>query len=177
MVLTTDQKSQEEGITLLKPPKETELHRDDLPRTLTEERSPEVPASPEGQSTWLMGLGWLEGSVWGLCLAVQLLPSEQETCNSVLNWQHRKHWKVGPVLCRPRLEGGPRQMEGILSTHLCSPDTKLQTIKRHQCGNVARQRPAKNVKYSIPLNTQKIQVIYLKTAYFHLEIYMYIYLL
>lgn len=124
MVLSTDQKSQEEGITLLKPPKETELHRDDLPRTLTEERSPEVPASPEGQSTRLMGLGWLEGSVWGLCLAVQLLPSEQETCNSVLNWQHRKHWKVGPVLCRPRLEGGPRQMEGILSTHLCSPDTK-----------------------------------------------------
>lgn len=75
--------------TLLKPPKETELHRDDLPRTLTEERSPEVPASPEGQSTRLMGLGWLEGSVWGLCLAVQLLPSEQETCNSVLNWQHK----------------------------------------------------------------------------------------
>lgn len=38
-------------VTLLKPPKETKLHRDDLPRTLTEERSPEVPASPEGQST------------------------------------------------------------------------------------------------------------------------------
>lgn len=82
---------------------------------------------PEGQSTQLMGLGWLEGSVWGLCLVVQLLPYKKEICNSILNWQHRKHWKVEPILCRPRLEGGPRQVKCTLSTHLCSPDTKHTT--------------------------------------------------
>lgn len=93
-----------------------------------------------------MGLGWLEGSVWGLRLVVQLFPSKQEMCNSVLNWHHRKHWKVQLLLCRPRLEGRPRQVEGTLSTHLCSPtQNTLQTTKRHQCGNVARQKPAKNV--------------------------------
>lgn len=68
-------------------------------------------------------------------------------------------------------------MEGILSTHLCSPDTKHYKLQSATSVGMWQDRPAKNVKHSIPLNTQKIQVIYLKTAYFHLEIYMYIYLL
>lgn len=61
--------------------------------------------------------------MWGLCLVVQLLPSETEVCNAILTWQHRKHWKVKPVLCRPR------QVKDILSTHLCSQTQNTTNYK------------------------------------------------
>lgn len=73
-------------------------------------RSPEVPALKR-QSTLPIGLS--SGTVG-------------ETCNSILNGQHRKHWKVEPVLCRCRLKGRRRQVEGapLYPGCLCSPDIK-----------------------------------------------------